>query len=337
MLAKINLNKILIFAGTVALIFIIAFFIWWHKDINVNNSGPNQAVINNQPKSPISGISCEYADKRPLAVMMSSDAITRPLSGIGQADIVFEMPVTPGGVTRMMAVFQCAEPSDIGSIRSARDAFIPLAASLDSIFAHWGGEHGALEKLNNHIIDNIDAMKYETVYFYRKPGIKQPHNGFSNFNLLMKGATDLNYSLGDTFSGYPHQDGTAPKNIADLVDEISIDYPSPLDVKWSYGQDDNSYSRTRGGEAEIDKNTGTQVKASVVIIMRTTAGTISKDYNTVDVSGQGIAEIYQNGIKITGTWKKDPAQLNSKIYFYDPSGQEIKFTPGKIWVEIVTD
>ena len=144
---RISLNKILITAGVVALVFIISFFIWWNKEITVTGLNPWQAQPG--PKSSVSGLECANADRRPLAVMMAGDPETRPLAGIGQADIVFEMPVTPDGITRFMAVFQCEDPKEIGSIRSAREDFIPLAAGLGAIYAHWGGEKEALEKLDS--------------------------------------------------------------------------------------------------------------------------------------------------------------------------------------------
>ena len=69
--------------------------------------------------------------------MMASDSEALPF-GIGQADMVFEMPVTESGVTRMMAVFQCTHPSEFGSIRSARED-LPYVLGLDVIYMHWEG------------------------------------------------------------------------------------------------------------------------------------------------------------------------------------------------------
>ncbi len=155
---KLNLNKLLIVTGATVLIFIVIFIVWWNKEIIINNG---ISIINKdeRPKSLITGLDCPGADVRPVAVMLASDPEARPLSGISQADMVFEMPVDPTGITRFMAVFQCEKPKEIGSIRSARNDFIPLAASLKTIYAHWGGEQGALEKLDNHIIDTLNALK----------------------------------------------------------------------------------------------------------------------------------------------------------------------------------
>ncbi|KKS12834.1 MAG: hypothetical protein UU70_C0031G0004 [Candidatus Yanofskybacteria bacterium GW2011_GWA1_41_6] len=172
-LKKLNLNKLLIITGTIVLVLTIIFIVWWNKEIVINN-GINVVDKDGTFKSPITGLNCPSADVRPISIMLASDIEAMPLSGISQADMVFEMPVDPTGITRFMAIFQCEKPKEIGSVRSARNDFIPLAAGLGTIYAHWGGEHGALEKLDSHIVDNIDALKYEGEIFYRKAGTRPP-------------------------------------------------------------------------------------------------------------------------------------------------------------------
>jgi len=331
-----NLNKLLIVVGTAVLLLVVVFIVWWNKEIIINNS-LGIIIKNESLKSGITGLDCADAETRPFAVMMPSDVEARPLSGISQAEMVFEMPVDPSGITRFMAVFQCEKPKEIGSIRSARNDFIPLAAGLKIIYAHWGGEHGALEKLDSKIVDNVDALKYEGKTFYRKAGVRQPHNGFTTLELLTKKAQDLNYDLKNSFSGYPHQDKEPQRNLSNLIDRISVNYPGPRAVNWTYDSGTNLYSRSRGGSAEIDKDNGQTVKAGVVIVMNTTSTFFKEQYINVKVQGEGTAQVYQNGGVVSGTWKKDPAKLDSKLYFYDDSGKEIQFAPGKIWVEIKPD
>jgi hypothetical protein len=291
--------------------------------------------IEKQPSS-ISGLNCDNAQRRPVAVMMPSDPEARPLSGIGAADLVIEMPVTPNGVTRFMGVFQCQTPKEIGSIRSAREDFIPLAAGFKSIYAHWGGEHGALDQLNKHITDNINALEFDGTIFYRKANIKRPHNGFTNLDLLFTQAKKFGYGFLDVFAGYPHTDAAPVKNISNVATSVTLSYPAPNNVSWAYDQKTNLYSRKRGGKVEIDKLTAKTVTAKVIAVMHTTSHILTKgdQYIVVNTTGEGSADVYQNGIRISGTWKKDPSPLDSKLFFYDSNGAEIKFAPGQIWIEI---
>src|SRR3989344_5606412 len=162
-LKHLNVNKALLVTSVVALVFLVAFLLWWQWGSNIIGI-KNEDQSASRRTASLTGLVCDNYAKRPIAVMMASDPIARPLSGIGQADIVVEMPVTPNGITRMMAVFQCASSFDsaqgklaeIGSIRSAREDFLPLVASFRALYAHWGGEREALNKLNNRILDNIE-------------------------------------------------------------------------------------------------------------------------------------------------------------------------------------
>lgn len=297
-----------------------------------NDSAPSDE--SKLPISPISGLACANAERRPMAVMLAGDGVARPLSGLSEADLVFNMPVITNSMTRFMAVYLCNSPKEIGSVRSSRDDFIPLARGLDAIFSHWGGSHFALDELAKGVVDNIDALSNPYSAYFRKSGIASPHNGFTSGTRLYQAAAKMGYRLEGNFSGYPHlTDDVKPS--ATTTQTLSIGFPGSFAVKYVYDPQDNSYWRWRGGTKEIDKNTGRQVVAKNVAIMIARSRQIEGQYNDVDIEGQGKAQIYRNGEEILGTWKKDAAKQTSKLYFYDKAGQEIKFMPGQIWVEIV--
>ncbi|MEK9158303.1 MAG: DUF3048 domain-containing protein [Patescibacteria group bacterium] len=321
---------------TVGAIIIVGGGVWILTSGHSFTIGASSQQIETKKEGSITGTVCDTANRRPVAVMMASDPEARPLSGIGEADLVVEMPVTPNGVTRFMAVFQCQTPKEIGSVRSAREDFIPLAGGFNTIYAHWGGEHGALDHLSQHVVDNVNALVYEGTTFLRKAGVKPPHNGFSTLDLLFSRAENLGYSLVENFIGYPHSDKVPAKNISNIATMINLNYPYPNNVSWAYNQAQNLYTRNRTGAPEIDRNTGKQVTASVVVVMHTTSRILYQgdQYIEVKTTGEGVADIYQGGVKISGTWKKDPARMNSKLYFYNLNGEEIKFMPGQIWIQI---
>jgi len=334
---KLNLDKLLVIAGVIAILVVGVFFIWWNSnsgviEISNDTSAQGEGLSSG---SPITGVICERMHRRPVAVMLAADPVARPVSGIGQADIMFEMPVTPDGVTRMMAVYQCQYPKEIGSIRSARMDFIPFVKGLDALYAHWGGEKEALERLDAGVVDNVDAMKYEGTTFFRKSYRRRPHNGFTSLDLLLERAENLNYSLDNTFDGYLHMERDFSRTISNIATDIQIPYASPFNVSWQYDEQDGVYRRLRNGTKEIDANTDKQVSARVVIIMETTSRPLDRDYNRVIVTGEGTAKIYQGGIVVSGKWKKNE-ESNGKLFFLDSNGDEIIFLPGPIWIEIIT-
>jgi len=311
------------------------------QPVEIKNRGSSSVALSSEekagdfslPKSPISGLGCADALRRPIAVMLSSDAPARPLSGLAQADLVIEMPVVINSITRPMAVYVCGNPTTLGSVRSARDDYISLAQGLDAIYIHWGGSHFALDQLNAGVMNNIDALKNPFDAFYRKSGVVAPFNGFSSISRLFNAVQKLGYRLENKFSGYPHltQDVSQTKQTKTL----EVAYGGEFDVKYNYDPVSNSYLRWRGGKKEIDKNTGEQIAAKNVVVMRTDIKQLEGQYNDVRVTGEGKAAVYRAGEEISATWKKDAKDPTSKLYFYDARGEEIKFVPGQIWIEIV--
>ncbi len=318
-------------AIAVAVLFVGIFLYWiFHgTSIAVFNSPPSES-----PKllSSLTGLPCADARLRPIAIMLASDPEARPLSGIGQADMVFEMPVTPNGITRFMAVYQCSRPKEIGSIRSARQDFIPLAQGVDAILAHWGGEYDALNQLNAHVIDNVDALKYEGSTFYRKKGIPMPHNGFTTLQLVSERAEKLGYRASSSMPAYAHITGSVGRNLGTLADSATVAWPQGMNVRFTYDQTRNSYLRWRGGTPEIDVASGAQARASVVVIMKTTSSFLRDQYISVRTIGTGAATIFQGGRSISALWKKPTA--TAMLTFTDSQGKVIPFEPGPIWVLI---
>ena len=324
------MRKFLIGAGVVVAIAGLVFVFAKKNQIEITNDSGTAKVAKTAKPKPIigalSGVECANGASRPWAVMMPSDPETRPLAGIGLADIVIEMPVTENGITRMMAVFQCNHPKEIGSIRSARMDFIPFVLGLNAIYIHWGGEHDALAELNNGIADNIDCLKLDGTTCLRKKSIPMPHNGYTTSALIIAKAKAFGYELAGKLVEYQHAFGASKGTIA----------PPALygDTNWSYNPKTNLYARTRTSKPEIDRATGKQVTASNIAVLHTTSTYISILYNRVKTVGNGAMELYQNGTVIHGTWKK--ATDKSKLLFLDKNGDELPFVPGSTWIEIVT-
>jgi len=323
-----TLNTTVWVAIAVAVVFVGVFLVWIFRGTSI--------IINNEQSagllSLLTGLPCADAHVRPIAIMLASDPEARPLSGIGQADMVFEIPVTPNGITRLMAVYQCSSPKEIGSIRSARQDFIPLAQGVDAIFAHWGGERDVLAALDAHTIDNVDALKYEGSTFYRKKGIPMPHNGFTTLQLVRERADQLGYRASTSLAAYPHITGQVGRNLGTLADTATAQWPQGMDVRFTYDQESNTYLRWRGGTPEIDVTTGKQVRTSVVVMMKTTSSFLRDQYISVRTTGSGVATIWQGGRSINALWKKLTA--TDMLTFTDSQGKAIPLEPGTIWVLI---
>jgi hypothetical protein len=286
-------------------------------------------------KSLLSGLPCADSDRRPLAVVLAEDPAARPLFGISQADLIIEMPVITGSITRILAFYLCSLPEKIGPLRSARHDFIPLALGLDAILIHWGGSHFALGDLNAGIIDNLDALENPYNVFYRESSRPSPHNGFTSRERILNSIQKIGYRLENNFIGYPYEDKII--EISHLAEEnkIEIEYSWPYQVQWEYQPENNSYLRWRAGLPEIDGNNEKQVEAKNIIVMKVFSQQIENDYNDLDLEGCGECQLYQNGQVTDCSWQKSEKEPASKLEFLNKNGQEIKFVPGQTWIEII--
>lgn len=319
-----------IIAAGIALFAGMALLVWLVK-------GPTLVVNNDRPTieagtGPLSGLLCSDSARRPIAIMLASDPEARPLSGIRAADLVIEAPVTPNGITRFMAVFQCREPSEVGSIRSARATFIPLAQGLQAIYAHWGGERDVLARLDAGIIDNVDALAYEGTVYYRKSSIPRPHNGFTTLELVREQADKLGYVATASLAPYRHVSDIPSRNLGSIADTILVPGPPEMEVEFQYDTATMMYQRWRGGNPEIDREDGLQVAPAVVILMEAEVEQTYDQYLDLRTIGEGDAVIYQQGRSVTARWQKLSAEAS--LRFTDADGQAVPFAPGQIWIII---
>lgn len=349
------------------------------KQINLTGNGEAQQKQSTGPAntgnvSPISGLACENWNKRAIAVMQPADVSARPAAGFSDADMVFEMPVFTNANNRLMGVYLCNIPKDIGSMRSARHDYIPLAAGLDAVFIHWGYSKFAESLLDKKIIDNIDCLTTSYCPRWPQTGImKYEDTGHITSDSIMQAMQKYGYRTTGEFSGYPHQEETSPEN-RPSGGELRLAYPSVYDVNYNYDKETNSYARIWNGVKDTDKNNGKQVAPKNIVVMFAGDSQIKLadeqsyidqglmdpwtlvpeeeraglDYGGVgrynnlqigdpwfDSSDSGDAYFYFNGQQIKGTWKKDKSKLNSKLTFYNSDGSEVKFVPGQIWINIM--
>jgi len=345
------------------------------KQIQTENNDVqnNLPIANEGDVSPISGLACENWNKRAIAVSQPAEVNARPAAGFSEADMVVEMPTQTSSKTRLMGVYLCNIPSDIGAIRSARHDFIHLAKGLDAIFVHWGGSAFAYNKLNKNVLDSADCMVYSGKYCGRwEPDGKRALEDRSHITgeNLLKMVEEKGYRTIGKFSGYPHQ-YEAPLEQRPESGHLRVAFGGSYEVEYDYDKQSNSYFRFWSDVEDVDKNSGERhspkniavlfAKSSQIMInddfvgkgledpwkeisaiKSTGSESISGRYNNVqlgdpwyDVSDSGEAHYYFNGKEYQGTWKKDKSDIASKLFFYDESGQEIKFVPGQIWVEIL--
>ena len=147
----------------------------------VNTEGKVQSDLTGEWVDP------EVNQNRPVAIMINNIGEAMPQSGIGQADVIYEM-VVEGGITRLMAVFSDYSGLEkIGPVRSARQYYVRAAEQLDAIFCHIGTSTLADNELASSGQDHMDGMSALGNYFiYRDNSRVAPHNAYTSEEGLNK-------------------------------------------------------------------------------------------------------------------------------------------------------
>ena len=281
----------------------------------------------------------------------------RPQAGLTHAGVVFEA-IAETGITRFAAIFQAPTTGIIGPIRSLRPYYLGWDTPFDCTIVHDGGSDEALAQLNTGNYRNLDE-DFRYMWKVSDSG-RLWNNVFTSPEKLLEfnHAHGYDTSAPQTFprltpdevitAEFCSTDDDECDNSAD-ANSISVKFTNLLDymVNYTYDPISNTYLRSyANGDAHLvyncpasvtdfsDCGALTQVAPSVVIAMHVHESTMADNYHEeIQYTGEGQAEIFQNGTFTSATWRK-PSQT-AQIQFFDTEGNEIKFTPGQIWISAV--
>ncbi len=311
-------------------------------------------VVEEEPKDPHEGkamnlltgewVSKKSAKQRPLAVMMGNTIDALPQYGIGQADVLYEIPVE-GGITRLMGIFSDYSKLDaVGSIRSCRIYFAETAAEYDAIYVHFGQASNAKSYLASDKIDNINGID-GNVYglsFYRDSSRKAPHNAFTSTDGINKAIEKLKYSTkyDENFEGHfkfadPLTDTAASITLAktDKAYAMSTGY-GYSSTYFTYDKKTKKYLRFQYKRAHVDGADNEQLAFDNVLFLYMDMKVLDKSgHISVKNTGTGSGQYFANGKVMDITWQK--GSDDNTALFTDGSGNEIVMNPGKTCICII--
>ena len=109
----------------------------------------------------------EVGTLKPFAVMINNHPDALPMSGVSQAEVIYEAEVE-GGMTRLMAIFQDIEDVEkIGSVRSARHYYLDFAHDFEAVYCHYGWSKYAQNRIQDEGIKTLNGLVLGdgTVYY----------------------------------------------------------------------------------------------------------------------------------------------------------------------------
>lgn len=300
-----------------------------------------------------------WEKRRPLAVMIENHVEARPQSGLSFANIVYEV-VAEGGITRFMALFYCnLSDVQVGPVRSARTYYLDWLGEYDALYVHVGGANtpGPADALSQIIKSKVKDLNQFSIGFpvfwrdYQRLGhpVATEHTMYSTTQKLWDIGAKRSWTATDSagiawdknFIPWKFRDSAAlagadAKTITVNFWESQGDYK----VEWSYDAEAGTYKRKNAGSDHKDLNNDKQLTAKNVVVQFQRESNANDGYPgnvhlLYGTTGAGKALFFQDGKVVEGKWVKASRLARSK--YTDPTGKEIDFERGQIWIQTVPE
>ncbi len=279
--------------------------------------------------------------QRPVAVMINNIQTALPQTGIGSADVIYEME-TEGGITRMMAVFADYTTMPlVGPVRSSRDQFVQLVLPMNALFVHIGGSTYSTRMLNYYKYQDIDGMYLGTSAFYfdeeRYKTKAQEHCWYTSGELVQRGIDTVG-SLSTTGAVSPlfrfADKGAAVKLSGGAASALAFRFSDYGDAAFHYNADTGLYLKDIYGAAQVDAATGEQLAFKNVFVLFAGVGHKPEPQLTDFDLSSGSGYYFTGGSYAPVTWSKDGDQAPLKLY--DAGGGELSVAAGKSYIAVVS-
>ncbi|MGE7944021.1 DUF3048 domain-containing protein [Lysinibacillus xylanilyticus] len=276
----------------------------------------------------------EEITQRPIIVTINNHPAARPQSGIGAADIIYEM-LAEGNVTRLLAVYQSELPENIGPVRSARSYFVDLAKGYDAFYVAHGYSPEAKSLLSNNVVDNINGMDYDGTLFKRSKDRVAPHNSYITSENILNGAEKVDASMiyREKVSQAFYEPDERGK-IGNEISQIDIYYGNSeyFHNSYVYDHESNRYGRQSAGVDTKDMLSGETLSFANVLFFEMQHQTIDNEgRQEIDLTSGGNAYVFQNGYMREVKW----SNIDGIPMAVEESGELVKLVPGKSWVHFV--
>jgi hypothetical protein len=265
-----------------------------------------------------------------LFVKIENAPQARPQTGLDKADVVYEA-IAEGGITRFAAIFQSADPGDLGPVRSVRPQDPDIAAPLRAIAGYSGGVAPIVNDLSS-VAQNLSADTSAAASAYHRTSDRvAPHNLYATASKLWAlAATPYDSPPPPLFEYGALPAGATPATAAD------VPLSGVADVRWTW--DGKAWRRSQGGVPFTVTGSGRIGPANVILQY---VQIVSAGYEDVAgtpvpssvVIGTGKAQLLRDGKVLTGTWSK-PSRFDV-TRFTTTDGQPLTLRPGQTWVELV--
>lgn len=306
---------------------------------NKNNNTSEQTIskdINN-----LTGLKIDESKSnlRPVCVMTNNMKKAQPLSGVFDADIVYEC-LNEGGITRIMSVFKDIESvKNIGSVRSARPYYINLAKGLNGIYVHLGGSSPAYSLLKSGYIDEIDLIlgKYMWRDESRRKNLGLEHSAFTSGEKLSQGIAEKGFSktLDNNYKYNPYFSDDSQVLNGNPAKKLTVKFSGYKSTIFNYDEKTQEYLVSQFDKPQMDANKSIQnSKKNVIVLRAKTQNFENTELLDINLLGSGEGYYMSQGKIIDIIWNRE--NENTSFSYKTKDGKDLSLLKGKFYICIVT-
>ena len=325
------------------------------NNIKFKGSKANNPVI--EGEAPLTGLAASGEAYTPIITVLdnaqdsgSDNTSAYPHWGVSKADIIFQIPNAGKGATKLMALFANEYPEEAGGARSARATMVAAVTMFDAAFAYAGypdvnnnnsGVPNLLKKYNMTKNGKAFNLLGKGGYATRVSHHKEPHNSSVMIKKIHEELVANNVSFDVRpflFTDEARTEG-ADATIVRVrhfgTDAKGNSNPASA-ATYTYSEADGVYYRKSLDGDYTDYTTGENVGFANVIVLRSYfVFSEGVPYFKGQLTGQGTAEIFQNGKYVQGAWYRESE--TSRLILVDADGQELKMQRGKSFIIITNE
>ncbi len=290
-----------------------------------------KVVYEQNPLTGISELTDNKQNDRPVAIMINNLSTAQGVqAGVDEADIVYETEVE-GGITRLMAVYQdVSKVEKIGTIRSARYAYVDLAMGHNAIYIHHGQDPIYCKP---HLKDTDDINITTSNYGTRiKNGLSTEHTlyttGSTLWNGLVKDKVKTENSKPAAWQSFAAEDEQL--TFENSATKITVPFSSSYKTIFEYNSETGEYTRYFKNVLRKDYFTGETTTVKNVFILKTSIVDYPDGKHRKIALESGTGFYCVNGTYTPIKWSKGAAKNGFK--FTNSDGTPLTVNSGSSWV-----
>jgi hypothetical protein len=291
-------------------------------------------------------LSEEAIGKRPVAVMINNVQKALPQYGVGDADLIFEIPVE-GDVTRLMALYaDYTKVPYICAVRSCRSYFPSFSQGFDAFYVNWGIDESVADYLASLNLDQYDGIVNASGLFGRdqgrlSSGYSLEHTGYFDGTRFAETVQaegkrlELKEELsGPAFSFYGLDEQVAPEG--EDCTTVTVAFGAATST-FTYDEETKTYLKQFNGQAHIDGISNEQLAFTNVVVLETDIS-VRDDEGHKEINWRGgdnyVGYYISNGAVQEIRWCKENNSESGRLLLKDLNGEEIRINRGKTYIAV---